>query len=58
MRVRLHCFCIFAAYGWTDMFPIEVSKGQVLELNIGYLKGSPSVRRVFNVGYNEERKLY
>ena len=47
----------FAAYGWTDTFPIEVSKGQVLELNIGYLKGSASGRRRFNVEYDDERKL-
>ena len=48
---------IHTVYGWTDDFPIEVTKGQVLELNIGYLKGSPSIRRGFEIMYDPSREF-
>ena len=39
-------------YGWTDDFPIEVEKGQMLTLTIGYLKGFPPGQILFRVEYN------
>ena len=45
------------AYGWTDTFPIEVSKGETLTLNVGYLKSSAAGRIRFEVQFNSSGKV-
>ena len=46
------------AYGWTDMFPTEVSEGVELTLTIGYVKGSPPGRIILMVDFNPNGKIY
>ena len=45
-------------YGWTDAFPIEVSKGETLTLNVGYLKGSGTGRIRFEVQFDRSGEIF
>ena len=43
-------------YGWVDNFPKKVSRGDVLNLKVGYLKGIPDIRRTVTVIFNNTGK--
>ena len=50
-------YCIYAVYGWLNTFPIEVYKGDTVELEIGIFKGQfDSVRQV-RVDFNSTGKI-
>lgn len=44
------------AYGWRDTFPIEAKIGDTVILTVGYLKGSPTRRILFQVEYDTNGK--
>ena len=46
----------YAVYGWIDTFPIEVKKGQVVNLEVGYIKGTAAIRRRVMVEYDDSGK--
>ena len=46
----------YAVYGWMNTFPIEVEKGQVVNLEVGYNKGAPAIRRRVMVEYDDSGK--
>ena len=46
------------AYGWKETFPYEVSKGDEVNLTVGYIKGSAPGRLLLEVDYNPEGKKY
>ena len=50
--INCHIIAIYTVYGWKDLFPIEVRKGGTLILTVGYLKGTPLDRVLFDVGYD------
>jgi hypothetical protein len=39
-------------YGWTNTFPMEVTKGDERTLTVGYIKGSSPTRIAFRVDFN------
>ena len=44
------------AYGWKDPLPLEVNKGDVLTLNVGFIKGSSPGRILFELEFDDEGK--
>ena len=54
--IILHQSFLITVYGWREPFPINVTKGQELNLTVGYNKGLPNVRRGFRIMYNENGK--
>ena len=52
-----HHLSLITVYGWRETFPINVTKGQELNLTVGYNKGLPNVRRGFRILYNGNGKI-
>ena len=50
------CTASCTAYGWKDTFPIEAKIGDTVILTVGYLKGTPPGRILFEVEYDTNGK--
>ena len=55
--IILYNLSLITVYGWREPFPINVTKGQELNLTVGYNKGSPNLRRGFRITYNDNGKI-